>query len=412
MIKKYFSFLIYCLVLFSSYAQGQNLDEAQISFLQKKAKTICVDETLSNPNWKPLAAQLKNKRIVLIGEFNHGSKEIFQLRNDLIRYLHEEMGYNTVLFESGIGELILPELKKQELTESQMINGLFGGWRTKEFKDLMGYIKGENISIAGFDVQRSGGSFNQLLIDLAIKKGIDTIFYAQLENRYGHLQRELSNRKIGYDSIQTPTQQLMSDYQKMYDLLQENKPSKVLLFTLRTLLNRKAYLQYMLQFVKNQNWSQRWAARDSMMADNITWLQDHFYQHEKLIVIAHNFHIARYSEKEQVMGEMLAPRYGPEMYTLGVFAGGGTFANNAGKEEQMLPADTSKLDIQHVIATTKGFATYLNIPKSKAKGSEWLNQAIVVNNTFIDLSNSNSLILSKHFDGLIFLDKVSVPEKP
>ncbi|HEV7783653.1 MAG TPA: hypothetical protein VGO58_20420 [Chitinophagaceae bacterium] len=54
--------------------------------------------------------------MVLIGEPNHGSKEIFLLRNSLIKFLHESHGFDIILFESGIGELIRADISKDQLT--------------------------------------------------------------------------------------------------------------------------------------------------------------------------------------------------------------------------------------------------------------------------------------------------------
>ncbi|WP_156825695.1 hypothetical protein [Lewinella cohaerens] len=36
---------------------------------------------------------------------------------------------------------------------------------------------------------------------------------------------------------------------------------------------------------------------------------------------------------------------------------------------------------------------------------------LMYKDTFVDLSNSNSVNLSKHFDGLLLLQNVSTPEK-
>jgi hypothetical protein len=70
----------------------------------------------------------------------------------------------------------------------QMTNGLFGGWRTKEFTGLMEYLKSSGISISGFNVQRSGNSFRRVLSEIGTEYKIDTLLYHDLEARYGSLQ--------------------------------------------------------------------------------------------------------------------------------------------------------------------------------------------------------------------------------
>ncbi len=400
-----------CALLISSTIDGQSLTRQQIALLKKNAWNICVDSNFSKANWNALAAPLKNKRLILLGEFNHGSREIFALRNSLITYLHEKMGVKTILLESGIGELITADLKKDELTAVQMTNGLFSGWRTREFTDLMAYAKAHHLSIAGFDVQRTGGSFAWFLKELAQQQGLDSTLYANLEDRYGALNKALTNKKAIYDSLKTQTAQLIADYRKLSNALSkhENAASKALSLTLLTLDNRVQFLTYMLQFVKDKNWSARWAARDAAMAANVEWLLTHVYPNEPVVIIAHNYHIARFNERESVMGEMLAAKYGDQFYALGFFAQSGSFADNFGKEEQMLPADTASLDIKHLIAPLPGTVNYLNLAKSKKAAQEWLDREITVNDTFIDLNSGHKMILPKSFDGLILIDKVSPP---
>ena len=144
-----------------------------------------------------------------------------------------------------------------------------------------------------------------------------------------------------------------------------------------------------------------------MMAINVNWLLDNFYPDEKVIVYAHNFHIAKYNEKEEVMGEYLSKTMSDEMYSVGFFAGSGTYRSN----ESLSPPDSTRLDIKHIISQLDAGINFLHIPKSRKKGNEWLYQPIVVNDTFIDLSSSHTMTLSKQFDGLILIDKISFAKK-
>lgn len=399
------------LLVVSHFACSQPLNKDQLAFIQKNSATISREEGM--PEWKALSGELKDKRLILIGEFNHGSGEIFQLRTSLIRHLHKTLGVNVTLFESGMGELILADADKQTMTAAQMTNGLFAGWRTAEFVELMDYVKTENLSIAGFDVQRSGGSFRFLLKEVADRNKVDSLYYHNLEQRYGVLMQELTGKNAVYDSLRPKTQKLINDYRSLQDILQRNSKgsSKELLLTIATLRNRTRYLSYMLAFLKDRDFHKRWAARDSAMAENVQWLVEHVYKNERVVIIGHNFHVAHYNKKETVMGELLYREYGKEMYSLGVFAGSGSYHDNGGVERKILPPDSAALDIKHIIQSLNGTVNYIPIPRTKSPGSEWLYQDIIVNDTFIDLDNSNKLNLSKSFDGLLLLKSVSPPKK-
>ena len=69
---------------------------------------------------------VKNYKIVLLGEFNHGSKEIFLTRNELVKELHRKLDFDVILFESGIGEVGAIGIERELLSKEQMTNGFFG----------------------------------------------------------------------------------------------------------------------------------------------------------------------------------------------------------------------------------------------------------------------------------------------
>lgn len=167
----------------------------------------------------------------------------------------------------------------------------------------------------------------------------------------------------------------------------------------------------MLEWQKTKDWNARWKARDSAMADNVSWLITNLFPNDKVIIIAHNYHIAKYNEKEEVMGEFLKTTHGEQMYSLGVFASKGSYSNNAGKKENLSVPDQTRLDIKHIINSLSGNVNFLDIPKTEGLLNKWLFNNIVVNDTFINLSGDNEMILSRHFDGLLLIDKVSIPIK-
>lgn len=401
------------LILLSSNINGQVLSTDQRAFLDQYAVDLSGSELLDG--FAQIKSEIEDKRFVLIGEFNHGSKEVFLLRNKLIAYLNDSCGFHVLLFESGIGELIDSDFNKAVISPKQMTYGLLGGWRTKEFEQLMELVKDRQLSMAGFDVQRTGRSFERILDGVAVTSNIDTTLFYNLENRFGQLKSLLSNRRVSYhDSIRLKTNHLIADYDQLYVALMEVEAMtsvKQILLALKTVQNRVRYLTYMLDFKEGNDWNKRWAARDSLMAENVTWLAENIYPNQKIIVIGHNFHISKHNEKEEVMGEFLLRKYPDQMYSIGVYAKSGSYLGNYGDENEMTVAAAEQLDIKHIIEALNVEVSYLHIPKQRTVGDEWLYQKIITNDTFVDLSNSNSVNLSKYFDGLLLLQNVSIPEK-
>ncbi|MDX1479167.1 MAG: erythromycin esterase family protein [Saprospiraceae bacterium] len=381
---------------------GQTLDASQMSFIREHVVQLGTDPAGSDADWEPVISAIGDKQYVCLGEFNHGSREVFIARNHLIRALHQQLGFDLILFESGLGEVGVIEKTKDTLTRSALTSGFFGGWRTSEFADLIDYARQHDITVAGYDVQRTGRIFS----DYLERKSGEPGSFAALEQRFVQVKSRLSNYRTEYHEVAPETEDLIARYRAWRDSLDWHDP-----LVEQTLTNRIRYLAYMLDFVETKDWNARWAARDQAMADNVQWLLQQYGRERKAIIVGHNFHIARRNDREEVMGEFLRQPLGQDMFVIGVFAAGGTFHNNAGKPEQMSPADTTMLDIKHVIHAASGPLTFLAIPEQVVQGSEWLFEPIAVHDTFIDLSGSDQMTLSQAFDALLLLDRVTPPKK-
>lgn len=363
---------------------------------------------------------LKNKRVVMLGEFSHGAKEINQFRKDFIKYLHEELGYELLLFESGIGEGISIEYDRAELSPTQMVTaGVTGPWHTKDYVEIMDYIKtSPSLHVAGFDVQRTGRSFGRWL-----QKALPAITshpdkFAEVETLFGEMLRQFRNRKVKADqALEDKQAHLTHLYQELTKLFEQNKTSLVNEWgekrtdlAMRTLDNRQAYLDYFMAFKRTNDYRARWAARDSFMAINTLWLVNELYPDKKVIINAHNFHIAKHNEKELTMGEILAEEFGEDLYAIGVFGGKGSYANNSRKPEPM-SMSKAKHDIQQIVLRTPHEISIFPIPSDTAQSSQhWLFEPILVNHSFINLENDKELIPAKAFDAIIGIKEISPPE--
>lgn len=161
--KYVFSFTA-CLLFMLTPLYGQFLLPKEQLFIRQTTSTVKIDDgNTTSDDWKSVIEKLERKSVVLLGEMNHGSREIFLRRNELIQALHQQLGFDVILFESGIGELIYDEQERQNLKPRQLLSAFFGIWQTQEFEALMTYVQTYNLKIAGFDVQRSDGSFTPLL---------------------------------------------------------------------------------------------------------------------------------------------------------------------------------------------------------------------------------------------------------
>ncbi|MBL4746664.1 MAG: erythromycin esterase family protein [Flavobacteriaceae bacterium] len=108
-----------------------------------------------------LKSELKGVSIIMLGEKTHNDGNIFELKTNIIKYLHREMGFNVIAFESGTFELwkAQREIKKGVDTKTAIENSVFSIWsKTKEFQSFVEFFD-ENknkLKLYGFDNQITG----------------------------------------------------------------------------------------------------------------------------------------------------------------------------------------------------------------------------------------------------------------
>lgn len=106
-----------------------------------------------------LKQEFEDTRVVALGDVTHGEGSVMEMNIELIKFLHEEMGFNTIAFESGIYDVY----KAQKVIEASgdvgeaIRNSIFSIWtNTCEFQELIKYISENKLKIVGFDYQLTG----------------------------------------------------------------------------------------------------------------------------------------------------------------------------------------------------------------------------------------------------------------
>ena len=102
-----------------------------------------------------------DRRIVQLGESSHGVAEFSQAKVRLVQFLHQEMGFEVVAFESSLYECFQANRRVESLSgEDLMFNCLYGVWYTEEVVPLFDFIRdtqsgGTPLRFAGFDIKAS-----------------------------------------------------------------------------------------------------------------------------------------------------------------------------------------------------------------------------------------------------------------
>ena len=111
-------------------------------------------------NFYLLDSLLFNKRIIFLGENTHGASEYYDVKNDLIDYLYNKLGFKVVAWESNMLDCFVVNESKESLTPSEMLGCLHFAFRCEEALEIMKTLREEDIILAGFDSQPTVYSAN------------------------------------------------------------------------------------------------------------------------------------------------------------------------------------------------------------------------------------------------------------
>jgi len=109
-----------------------------------------------------LKPELEKADIILIGEPHH-SPQYYDIKIQLVKYLHERLNFDVLAFESGLYQMEAAnsDIKRGESIYSAFENGMFPIWTsTEEFQEIYPYLDSlrtqkDSLEITGFDCQVS-----------------------------------------------------------------------------------------------------------------------------------------------------------------------------------------------------------------------------------------------------------------
>lgn len=367
------------------------------------------------------APLLANKRIVQLGESGHGVAEFSMAKVRLIKYLHEELAYDVMAFESSTYECERAQKNVATLTALQLMRAcIFGVWHASEALPLFEYIKETQATkrpliLAGFDEQTSSGTANA-------RPGVFRSLLAPIDSSYARRVYETDSTFLALRAPYATANQasLVAFYDSLATFLRVNRRAieaahrddpNVAVVARQAAVSMTFFVRQLAAGPSGTGTE----IRDLGMANNLDFLLDELYPGKKVIVWAHNFHIQHRentrnaadtaNRSPRTMGTWVAERHRRELYTIGLFMYRGSAALNSRQPYQIVQSRSGSLEsILHRAPWSYSFVDFSQAKRER--GSEWMWKPIVSLSWGTQLER---IVPRDEYDGVLFIDTVHVP---
>jgi erythromycin esterase len=292
-----------------------------------KANAIPLDDLA------PFATRLNSARIVAMGEATHGTREFQQFKVRMCGFLAEKLGFTVFAIEANWDQSLAANryvLEGEGTAESALAMQVHA-WKTVEVRDLLQWMRrynqdpahGRKLMFLGFDMMDPGPPETAVSdylrkVDAASAKEVAQAFeflgnYGE-NPAYEHAPAEAKQR----------TRETLTALLARFDSQEEAYIHRSSLAEWTMARQNMRLVQQAEEKIADSG-EGGLAARDRAMAENARWILDREPAGTKMMVWAHNAHIASDGSQHAPMGEHLRRMYGAEFVNLGFVFGKGSF---------------------------------------------------------------------------------------
>lgn len=269
-----------------------------------------------------MRALVGDARIVSLGENTHGARDFFEMKARLLRFLVEEMGFNTFGIEATWPEARLLDryVRTGEGDARELLQGLFfWTWRTESVLEMIEWMRAHNeaggdVGFHGFDMQFPGlalenvrAYFREVDPDRVgiVNEHIQCLDAFANDERGRFPTRRYASQPLAYQrdcaaSLQE-VRNLLFLRRAQYEAASGTDAFEVALQSLRVAV------QYHLDETGEQD-------RDESMAENVGWISDRIGPDGRMVLWAHNYHV---STQEGAQGHFMRQAFGDDMVVVG-----------------------------------------------------------------------------------------------
>lgn len=381
-----------------------------------------------------LRSILANKRVVILGEAGHGDGAAFLAKARLIRFLHRELGFDVLAFESGFYDCAKAweRIEAGDDPAAAFRQSVFAIWtRSAQVQPLIAYFASaarsqRPLELAGIDPQFTGEMSHRFLLG-------DLVKVAEAAGLPGdefsaRVSEPLANLVEGrYEDGEIPPAAARAELLKTLDELAQR-----LRGTGGDILERGFWLRFVegTRQLAVSSWATDWkrplledpenfAVRDRVMGEHLAWLARHRFAGRKIVVWAASFHAAREVDEIDVpspvhkrlyrtfrpMGAVARDELGKELYTVAVLAYQGSFGTAFQKPTELQqPSAGSLEDLFHRTGLSYAFLDLSGTGRQPG----WLREPLIARPMgYMEMKSRWGRV----FDGVLFFDRMAASEK-
>lgn len=353
-------------------------------------------DTLDYRQFDDLKTDIGDAQIVLLGEPDHFHGNIFTAKIEVMKMLHEKMGFNIIVFESGFYDLNKAHeaIQKGENKKWAYTNSIFQVWHTQaEFHPFMDYVvkNYDTIKVMGMDNQISShNSASQF------EKDFRPYFSTEKEyNDWFHYMAYITNfefpKNLDLNTFLEKNKQLVEK------IIASSSPQKKDLVQTLYCISESAkdyYYNNPGQKSREEFKAKDSNTRDRLMAENTLYLMEK-YPNDKMIVWGATGHLM--NSLRGVSEE------------LDEFSPMGSYIKKELKDKAYILGFTGKVEGDEGLSTIENEFHATSHPF----GFLPLSSSEVINSSLIGIEDNKNIIdiatdWSKVVDGFFFVDSMTV----
>ncbi len=291
-----------------------------------RIKTVEPNDDFSD--LQELKEVLSGVDIIGLGEATHGTREFFQFKHRLLRFLSMELGFNTLAFETPFPGDINTSIRDRELDLLEAFREqTFVVWQTEEILETIAWMRDYNqkqsnkIEFIGIDCQLSKRMVKNS-IDVLSKHGCSASAIKELRSLFDDfLDRANPNSK------EEPSADFVLLGSSLLEQLSFLQATVTIAGLPDSISDHVIVLSQTVQLYMVQNEARkRRNMRDRFMAENVSRIASRGH---KVAVWAHNTHVSCFkSNSHEDMGWHLRKSFGKRYYALAFTFFKGAFRSN------------------------------------------------------------------------------------